>query len=418
MRIAVIGGGISGMGAAYLLHRDHTVTLYEKAPKIGGHTRTLTINYDGVTIPVDTGFIVFNHKNYPNLVGLFKHLGVETQKSDMSFGISLDGGRLEWSAQTLASVFGQRSNFIKPSFYRMLLHMRRFFKEAPKVLEEEAIISLGELLDRLKLGKEFRDHFLLPMGGAIWSCTPEMMLAFPAQTFVRFFQNHGLLSVSDQPQWYTVTGGSQRYVEKITAPMQSSIKTGCASLRVRHLPDNTVEVEDSREEKAVYDHVILACHADEARAMLVDADDKERRILGAFSYTENVAYLHRDEALMPKRKSCWASWIYLKESAKGEHAIAVSYWMNNLQGIDKKYPLFVTLNPITPPRDDKMFDVHTFTHPVFTKEAIAAQKEMPTIQGKRNTWFCGAYHRYGFHEDGLMSAVGVAKQLGAKIPWE
>jgi predicted NAD/FAD-binding protein len=416
MRIAVVGTGIAGMAAAYLLHSKHEITVYEKAPVTGGHTRTLTVQYDDREIPVDTGFIVFNHRNYPHLVGLFKHLGVETEKSDMSFGISVDGGALEWSAQSLLSVFGQRSNFFRPSFYGMLLDMRKFFKEAPKVLGEETLITLGQLLDQLKMGRQFRDHFLLPMGGAIWSCPTHTMLDFPAQTFVRFFQNHGLLTVSDQPQWYTVTGGSQEYMRKLTAPFRDRIKTNCGAVRVVQ-KDKALEVEDASGGKGSFDHVILACHADEARALLEDSFAEERRLLGAFSYQENVAYLHRDAALMPKRRSCWASWVYLSDGGK-EPAIALSYWMNNLQNIDHKYPLFVTLNPVTPPAADKVFDMHTFTHPVFTKEAIEAQKRISGVQGKKNVWLCGAYTRYGFHEDALMSAVAVAKQLGATIPWE
>jgi predicted NAD/FAD-binding protein len=416
MRIAIVGAGISGMGAAYLLHKNHDITLYEKEPRIGGHTRTLEVDYDGTKIPVDTGFIVCNDRNYPHLLGLFKQLGVAIEKSDMSFGISIDGGKLEWSAQSLLSVFGQRSNFVSPSFYKMLLDMRCFFKKAPQVLQETATITLGQLLDRLKLGREFREHFLLPMGGAIWSCPTATMLEFPAQTFVQFFQNHGLLTVTDQPQWYTVTGGSREYVKKLTAPFKDKIRENCGVTNLRRVA-NGVEVTDAKGGVATYDNVILACHADEALAMLKDADETERRLLGSFTYQPNQVVVHRDSSQMPKRRNCWASWIYLRDMAKKENDIAVTYWMNNLQNIDKKHPLFVTLNPITPPKPELVFNTHTFSHPVFTKEAVAAQGSMPLIQGKGGVWYCGAYQRYGFHEDGLMSAVSVATKLGATVPW-
>ena len=417
MKIAIIGSGISGLGAAYLLNQSADVTVYEKNKVIGGHSRTVEINYNGTKIPVDTGFIVFNNRNYPHLTKLFDILGVAKTKSDMSFGVCVDEGRLEWSAQSLLSVFGQKSNFFNPKFFTMLLDMRRFFRCAPQILKRTDVITLGTYLDELKMGEAFREWFLLPMGAAIWSCPTSTMLEFPAQTFVRFFQNHGLLTVSDQPIWYTVKGGSKEYVKRLTSIFGDKILTDCAVVSVkRH--NKLIEITDAKGDTKTYDRVIFACHANEALSLLDKPDAEEKAILGAFSYQENVAYLHRDESLMPKRKSCWASWIYSRDSSKPEGSVAVTYWMNNLQAIDKAKPVFVTLNPIKEPKPELTFDKHMFSHPVFTNAAIEAQSKISQLQGVNNSWYCGAYTRYGFHEDGLLSAVNIAKNMGVTIPWE
>jgi predicted NAD/FAD-binding protein len=411
-RIAIIGSGISGMASSYLLAPHYDVTLYEKNPAPGGHTRTKTVNYNGKDIAVDTGFIVFNHVNYPELVGLFNHLGVATQKSDMTFGFTADNGAFEWGAESLNAVFGQRSNIIKPSFYRMIGDVLHFFKHAPAWLEQDKEGTLGELLAFLGTGTDFNERFILPMGAAIWSCPADKIQAFPARTFVQFFKNHGLLSLTGQHQWYTVTGGSQCYVDKILAPLKDRIRLASPVERVWREQDKLMVKAGG--DIATYDHVVFASHADETLTMLSDATAEEKQVLGAFQYQPNIAYLHRDESVMPKRKRCWASWSY---SANGEKDVSITYWMNRLQSIDNEYPLFVTLNPDRPIASEKTFDVHQFSHPIFTREAIEAQKHIPSIQGKRNIWFCGAYQRYGFHEDGLMSAVAVAQLLGAIIPW-
>lgn len=400
------------MASAYLLAPHYDVTLYEKNDVLGGHTRTKTINYDGKTIAVDTGFIVFNHVNYPELKGMFEHLGVTTQKSDMTFGFTMDNGGFEWGAASINAVFGQRGNLLNPSFYRMISDVLRFFKHTPKWLEQKEEGTLGELLESLGTGADFNERFILPMGAAIWSCPADTMLAFPARSFVQFFKNHGLLSLNGQHQWHTVTDGSQRYVEKIIVPLKDRIRLASPVERVWRKHDKVIV--KSGDDVASYDHVIFASHADETLAMLGDATADEKRILGAFEYQPNIAYLHRDESVMPKRKRCWSSWSY---SANGAKDVSITYWMNKLQSIDNHYPLFVTLNPDRPIAPEKTFDVHQFSHPIFTREAIDAQKHIPSIQGKRNIWFCGAYQRYGFHEDGLMSAVAVAKLLGANIPW-
>lgn len=420
-RIAIVGTGISGMASAYLLHQaGHTITVYEKSPVVGGHTRTLTVDYDGVSIPVDTGFIVFNEPNYPHLVGLFRHLDVPTQKSNMSLAISMDDGAFEWGARSLNAVFGQRRNLLRPMFYRMISEVMRFNRLALPTVEANPALTLGELIEALGLSTEFKRYYLLPMGGAIWSCPTESMLAFPASAFVRFFKNHGLLSFTGQHQWYTVTGGSQRYLEKLTAPYADRIRTHCGVTRVTR-DASGVSVTDSTGVTERFDRVVFACHADETLAMLADAAPEEREILSAFTYQRNEAYLHRDTSIMPRRERCWASWVYHARSDQTDkertHGIGVTYWMNLLQSIDHRRPLFVTLNPTKPINPSAIFNRHTFEHPVFTAETLAAQERIPLLQGQRHSWFCGAYTRYGFHEDGLSSAVRVAEHMGAPIPW-
>lgn len=412
-RIAVIGAGISGLGAAYLLSQKYDVTLYEKNEVLGGHARTKIVDCASQKIPVDTGFIVYNELNYPHLTGLFKHLDVAVEKSDMSFGFSLDQGAFEWGARNMNALFGQRSNLLNPQFYKMFFDALRFFKKAPSVLSEAADLTLGEFLDCLKLGTVFRERFILPMGAAIWSCSSQEMLDFPAKTFVQFFKNHGLLTISDQPQWYTVRGGSVQYIEKIKQAFRGRIKLSSPVDRVFKQED--IIVETCQGEQDHYDHVILAAHADEALSMLSDATIDEREILSQFAYHDNHAYLHSDGRIMPKRRACWSSWNYSGNSQGGK--LSLTYWMNLLQNIDEQHPLFVTLNPQQSIAREKVFDEHVFRHPVFNRAAIAAQAKVPSIQGVRGVWFCGAYQRYGFHEDGLLSAVKVAEQLGVSVPW-
>lgn len=400
------------MAAAHLLAPHAQVTLYEKNAVAGGHSRTLTVDYDGKSIPVDTGFIVFNHATYPNLLGLFAQLGVATEKSDMSFSFATNGGRFEWGAQNLNAVFATRRNLLSPKFYRMIADVARFFRTSEAVVEAHPQLTLAGLVQHMKLGRGFRDNFLLPMGAAIWSSPAEQMLEFPAASFVRFFRNHGLLSFSGQHQWYTVTGGSQEYVRKILRSIQE-IRLASPVVRIESSGSQHRVITQDGDAQA-YDEVVIAAHADEALAMLDAPTEAERAVLGAFRYQKNMAYLHRDTSIMPRRKSCWASWNY---QADGKEGVAVTYWMNRLQNIDERYPLFVTLNPAQPIAQDKLFNAHAFTHPVFTNEAVAAQARILEIQGKRGLWFCGAYQRNGFHEDGLWSAVRVAQMMGVTVPW-
>jgi predicted NAD/FAD-binding protein len=416
-RIAIIGTGISGLGAAFLLHPRHDITIYERAPRIGGHARTVTVDYDGRAIPVDTGFIVFNRPNYPHLSGLFQHLNVPVHESDMSFAASIRDGWLEWGAKDVSAIFGQKRNLLRPRFALLVRDVMRFNAGAQAAVERHPHFTLDQLIDHLGLGDWFRRFYLLPMAGAIWSCPFSEMLRFPAEVLVRFFANHHLLSVTGQPQWYTVTGGSRQYVERLIAPFAHRIRTSCGAVAVTRA-EGKVQVRDSRGEVETYDQVVLASHGDESLALLKDADGAERSALSPFRYQKNLAILHRDESVMPRRRRCWASWVYSSDGKAHHPKITVSYWMNRLQGIDQRYPLFVSLNPKQPIDEKHIFDAAEFHHPIFDSAAIAAQSAVQARQGLRNTWFCGAHLRHGFHEDGLASAVHVARQIGCAIPWE
>lgn len=411
-KVAIIGTGIAGLTAAHQLSPHHDITVYEKDRQIGGHTRTRVVNHGGRQIPVDTGFIVYNERNYPNLTALFRRLGVAVEKSNMSFALTVRNGWLEWGAESANAIFAQRRNLLRPSFYGLFGQVLKFNANAIDAVERNPDISLGELLERLGLGDWFRWYYLLPMAGAIWSCPPRQMMAFPAATFVRFFANHGLLSASGQPQWYTVTGGSQSYIEKITTPFADRIRPNCGAAEVWRNGKGVV-VRDVQGYAETYDHVVLASHADESLKLLADADGEERAALGVFGYQKNRAILHKDPQFMPKRKSCWASWVYHSDGNGDDAAITMSYWMNRLQNIDPRYPLFVTLNAEREVPDEHVFDEHTFMHPVFDQAAVAAQPRVEAMQGRRNVWFCGAYLGYGFHEDGHTSGLAAANGLNA-----
>ncbi len=419
MKIAVIGAGISGLGAAYLLHTRHDVRLYEKNAYLGGHSRTVEIPQpqDDAHIPVDTGFIVFNKRNYPLLTALFDKIGVPYVKSSMSFGVSIDGGFLEYGTESLFNLFAQKKNLVRSAFWRMLYDILRFNRRAPRYLTGDASLTLGEYLDSIKAGKWFRNYYLLAMGGAIWSTPVSGMLDFPAKPFIRFFNNHGLLSVNNQPQWYSVKGGSREYIARITATFDPKTITGRGATRVVRSP-KSVTVYDSAGQAEEYDAVVFACHADEALELLEAPTAQEKKIIGSFSYQKNTVVLHRDTSFMPKNKKCWSSWVYLCDGRQdGRQKIALSYWMNNLQELETQEPVIVTMNPDVMPEQDKIFDVHEFTHPVFDQLAAVAQNRIHELQGENRTWYCGAYQRYGFHEDGLWSAVHMAEQMGVKRQW-
>lgn len=416
MKIAIIGTGISGLGAAYLLHPHHDVTVFEKNKYLGGHSRTIDVPTGEAMTPVDTGFIVFNNWNYPNLMGLFEKIGVPFQKSDMSFGVSIDKGWLEYGS---GGMFAQKLNFLRPAYYGMLLDIIRFNKQAPAYIEKDSDMSLQDCLDEMKMGAWFRKYYLLAMGAAIWSCPIETIMKFPAKTFLQFFKNHGLLSINNRPQWYTVTGGSREYVSRLTEGFKDRIKLGCGAARVTTNDDGSLCVEDEHGGVEIFDQVIFSCHADEALKMLSAPSDDVKSVLGAFDYQDNNIVVHSDTSFMPKEKKCWASWVYLSEEREDKKPdLALSYWMNNLQDLDHNYPIIVTLNPDRRPQDNMIMDEHVFSHPIFDLKAIKAQAQVPSIQGQNGLWFCGAYQRYGFHEDGLLSAVNVAKGLGVDIPWD
>lgn len=419
MRIAVIGSGISGNSAAWALCNTHDVVLYEKRDRPGGHSATADIDYDGTPMSVDTGFIVYNELNYPNFTALLDHLGVATEISDMSFAMSADMGKLEWSGDSLNTVFAQRKNILSPRFVMMLRDMFRFNKQAVVDLKAGKLAgqSLGGYLERERYSQGFINDYLLAMGAAIWSTPINEMRAYPAESFISFFDNHRLLSF-DRQDWRTVSGGSRSYVEKLVAPLGGNIRLGCPVAEIRR-DNGKVHVKDTSGNTDTFDHVILASHTDQSLAMLADASARERQIIGNIRYRPNEVYLHRDEALMPKRKKVWSSWNYMSDREAGQtRDVTVSYWMNRLQNLDRSRPVFVTLNPFQAPHPDKTFAKYVYDHPQFDAKALAAKRQLEDIQGVNNTWFCGAWSGHGFHEDGLASGLKVAKALGAVLPWE
>lgn len=418
MDIAVIGTGISGLGAAWALHKQHALTLYEQNAYAGGHSNTVDAVVAGRAIPVDTGFIVYNERNYPLLTRLFATLGVATEKSDMSFAVSQGNGAFEYSGRSLSCLFAQKRNLFSPSFWRLLGDILRFNREAPALIGAPGMeeVTLGDALARLKLGDAFIHRYLLPMGAAIWSSSLENMLTYPAQTFLRFFDNHGLLTVSGQPQWYTVSGGSREYVAKLTAGFRDRILTGCGAVSVERTADGVL-VRDTQDGVRRFDQVVIAAHADQALRMIAAPTEAERRLLGAFSYQRNRAVLHRDTRLMPHRRAAWASWNYLTPDLHATQKISLTYWMNLLQNLPEDVPLFVTLNPVMEPKAALTHAVIDYDHPLFTLEALRAQAQLALLQGRDRLWFCGSYFGYGFHEDGLRSGLEVAAQLGAVPDW-
>ncbi len=412
--IAVVGSGIAGMAAAWLLSQRHRVTLFERAPRLGGHTNTLDIPSDTGSRPVDTGFIVFNEATYPNLVALFAHLGVATQASEMSFAVSLDDGRLEYAGNDLKSLFAQKSNLFNPRFLMMLRDLLRFYREAPGKLASLETLSLGAFLDQDRYGRAFREDHLLPMAAAIWSAPSSTLLEFPAISFVRFCENHGLLRVTNRPIWRTVTGGSKSYIAPLTAPYRERIELGRGIVSIARDGDG-VFLRDASGATSRFDDVVIATHADQALAMLAAPTAQERSVLGAFRYSQNHAVLHGDARLMPKRKGVWASWNYLGKRGDAD-ALCVTYWMNRLQNLPEAPAYFVTLNPTF--RPDGILGEETYTHPIFDLGALAAQKRLWSLQGHGNVWFCGAHFGAGFHEDGLQSGLAVAEACGdVRRPW-
>jgi hypothetical protein len=395
------------------------VTIYERADRVGGHSNTILASVGGRSIPVDTGFIVFNRQTYPNLVALLEHLHVRTEVSDMSFAVSLDNGALEYSGSGLAGVFGQPGNLLRPRFWSMLSDLVRFYRQAP--LDQDLIdtqeITLGDYLERGRYGEAFRDHHVLPMASAIWSAPPAEMLSYPAGSFIRFHNNHGLLQLKNRPAWETVVGGSRRYVAQLVASFADRIKLDTAAINVRRTEHGPI-VTDSSGRAERYDHVVMATHADQALAALADPSASERELLGAFRYSRNLAVLHSDASFMPKRRRVWSSWNYIGTRAAARDGACVTYWMNRLQNLAIDTQLFVTLNPARPPRGGTLLHSETYEHPIFDAKAIAAQQNLWLLQGARNTWFCGAHFGAGFHEDGLQAGLAVAEELGGlRRPW-
>ena len=419
LKIAVIGTGISGLSAAWLLSRRHHVTIYEQASRLGGHSNTVIAEINGRTIPVDTGFIVFNRVTYPNLTALFQHLKVPTQISDMSFAASLHDGGFEYSGADLAGLIAQRRNLVRPRFWSMLSDLRKFYRNAVRDSAAPGFdrLTLGQYLDAGGYRKAFRDYHLLPMGCAIWSATPENILDTSALAFIRFHANHGLLQIAQRPVWETVSGGSISYVTRLAESFDGRVKLDTAAVRVRRSNNDVVRVSDSKSETELFDHVVISAHADQALAMLADPSAMERELLGAIRYRRNLAVLHSDASLMPQRRSIWASWNYVGGNPKDDDA-HFTYWMNRLQAIPDEMPLFVTLNPRHRVRPGTLHHSESYDHPILDARAIAAQQRLWELQGVHRTWYCGAYFGSGFHEDGLQAGLAVAEQLGGvRRPW-
>ncbi|TVO63256.1 NAD(P)/FAD-dependent oxidoreductase [Denitromonas ohlonensis] len=418
-KIAVIGGGISGLATAWLLRKTHQVTLFEAADYMGGHTNTVDVELDGQVAAVDTGFLVFNQRTYPNLCALFAQLGVESVASEMSFSVSLSDPDMEWSGTSLATLFGQPRNAVRPAFWRMVADIVRFNREASAmaVSAQASSDSLGHYLDTHGYGQAFRDWYLLPMAAAIWSCPTRTMLAYPVSTFVRFCLNHGLLQIQNRPQWLTVAGGAKRYVARMVADLDDVRLASPVGRVVRSLRGVRVHTPQGVED---FDGVVLACHSDQALAMLGrQVTRAEASVLGAVRYQPNVAWLHTDRALLPRREALWSAWNYMAGAvpSDGDAPVSVSYLINKLQPLPFARPVVVSLNPYRAPRDEHVIKRIEYAHPVFDQLAIEAQGWLPAVQGQHRTWFAGAWQGYGFHEDGLRSAMDVARRLGAEIPW-
>ncbi|MCT8161875.1 NAD(P)/FAD-dependent oxidoreductase [Pseudoruegeria sp. SHC-113] len=414
-RIAIVGGGISGLAAAYLLAPRHQVTLFEAAPRLGGHARTVVAGKNGDQ-PVDTGFIVFNYPTYPHLTAMFADLDVPVIKSDMSFGASIDNGRIEYGLRTPRSLLAQRSNAARPAFWRMVRDILRFNERAEAAALSDDV-TIDDLMRDLKLGDWFQRYYLTPICGAIWSTPPEMIRSFPARTLVQFFKNHALLSHKHQHQWWTVDGGSIEYVKRLEARLAATgvdLRAGTPIAGVRRTGAGVI-VKPLNGEAEAFDEVIMACHSDDALRLLEQPTAAERAALGALTYQDNRMILHCDELQMPRRRDAWSSWVYKAESTDEGSAVGVSYWMNRLQQIPESDPLFVTLNPRQPVRESHIYDEKVFRHPVFDLAAIRAQSAVQALQGENNTWFAGAYLRHGFHEDGFASAVAVAERLDSQV---
>jgi len=419
MKIAIVGAGVSGLGAAWLLSREHEVVVYEAADYLGGHANTRDIEVEGRSVAVDTGFIVYNERNYPHLTKLFDAIGVATEASDMSFAVSLDKGAIEYEGSP-RGLFAQPGNMVSPSHWRMLLDAKRFYETAPALLEaaNDHDPTLDQVLRDGGYSQAFAERHLLPMAAAIWSSPLAEIGSFPARSFVRFFVNHALFEMTSRPQWRTVTGGSREYVRRLAAPFADRVRLKTPVIGLRRTPLG-VWVRDALGNEERFDQLILATHGDQSLAILGDqATGPERQILRSFAYQPNRAVLHCDPTLLPRRRRVWASWNYLAErAAQTDGALCVSYWMNRLQNLPVRTPVVVTLNPTHEPDPEKVFAEIPYRHPQFDHAALRAQTALPEIQGQERTWFCGSYCGYGFHEDGLEAGFAVAAALGVEVPW-
>ncbi|MGN6208789.1 NAD(P)/FAD-dependent oxidoreductase [Asticcacaulis sp.] len=420
-KIAIIGTGIAGLSAAWMLNDTCDITVFESEADVGGHSHSVNVGTEENPLWVDMGFIVFNEPCYPNLVQLFKHLDVPHQLSDMSFGVSIDKGRLEYSSLGLKGLFAQTRNLFRPRFISLLLDIMRFYREAPKdhAARARENYRLGDYLKDRNYGRAFIDDHLLPQAAAIWSTSASQIMDYPFRAFIAFFENHGLLQIMDRILWRSVIGGAQAYVTKLVAPFADCIRTHTAIRRVTRGPKGVV-LHDQNGVSHLFDQVVFATHADVTLKMLADATVDEIETLGAFTYTPNEVVLHTDAAFMPKRRAAWSSWNYMGErSASNEQQLCVTYWMNLLQVLKTDRNYFVTLNPTHAVDPAKVIKRIVFEHPLFNARAIAAQGRLADLQGQNHSWFCGAYFGSGFHEDGLQSGLAVAEAItGKRRPWD
>ena len=420
-RVAVIGSGVSGLAVAHALAGEADVTLFEAGSWFGGHAHTVAVRLEGIRHGVDTGFLVYNERTYPQLISLFEQLGVESALSEMSFSVQAPATGWEWSGSDLNGVFAQRGNLVSPRFWSMLGDIVRFNRLTTGIAngagdaDAELDEPIGAFLDRHRFGRAFRDGYFLPMIGCIWSCPTDQMLLFPIGTMIRFCHNHGLLQLSNRPQWRTVRGGSKHYVDKLVAAV-SDARLATPVRAVRRLPpgEGTAGVmvaTDHGSER--FDEVVLACHSDQSLALLADASAEERAVLGAIRYQPNRAVLHTDTSVLPRRRRAWAAWNYERamDRAQEDARVCLHYLINRLQPLPWQTPVIVSLNPLRPIRPDAVLGEWDYAHPVFDRAAIHAQARVPSLQGRSHVWFCGAWTRYGFHEDGLLSGLAVASRL-------
>jgi len=415
--IAIIGSGVAGLTAAYLLDKHHDITLIEKNDYIGGHTHTITVNRNNDRgIPVDTGFIVMNHRTYPNFTKLLDKLNVELRDSDMSFGYYDPRTEIQYASFGIVGFFNKFRNIFKRTYYRIFREMMKFHRDGKKDLAEDRLggKTLGEYLHGKGFSKEFIDHHIIPMGSAVWSTPSDLMLEFPAESFIRFLTNHGLMSLTEAPQWRTVKGGSHSYVKKILSEMGGTVFKNKAVQSVER-GDKAVNLKFTDGTTQQYDKVIIATHADEAYKLLKDPDVEETRLLQPWAYNENRTVLHCDDTVMPQNRRIWASWNFTREKTGGKDNLCLTYHMNRLQGFKTVSEYFVTLNTNKKLDPEKIIEEMIYHHPIYTLESMATQKDLPKLNGVRNTFFCGSYFNYGFHEDAVTSALAVCEQFGVSL---